>query len=85
MTTTQITYGKKIFYVQEDLKTGKNVIGSIKVSQLPDFVSNLECFDLRLSKTVLKKTLSNIEALGFEIEIEEDYGFDWEVKIYCTI
>ena len=32
----------------------------------------------------IDKVVAKIEALGFEVSIDEDFGFDWEVKIYAT-
>lgn len=85
MTTTQITYGKVLSVVTENLKTGDNRIFTSKISQLESIISSKECFAIRLNKTVLKRTVKRIEALGFDIDIDEDYGFEWECKLYCSL
>ena len=84
MTTTQIKYGKIITAIQEDLTTGKATIKTFKSSELVEFVSNLECFAIQLNNTIVKRTINKIKELGFEVDTDESFGFDWEVKIYCT-
>ena len=85
MITTSIKYGKILTSIQEDLNTNVSTVKTFKVSQLPSYVSNLECFSIQLNKTVLNKTIKKIESLGFSVDIDEDYGFDWEVKLYCDV
>lgn len=85
MITTQIKYGKVLTSIQEDLGTKVSTIKTFKVSGLVNHISNLECFAIQLNKTVLKRTVNKIKALGFDVDIDENYGFEWEVKLYCSI
>ena len=85
MMTTQIKYGKILTSVQEDLNTNVSTIKTFKVSGLVNHISNLECFAIQLNKTVLKRTINKIKSLGFEVEVDEAFGFEWEVKLYCSI
>lgn len=82
MKTTTIKYGKILTVMTED--NGVNTIEKGKVSELPSILSDLECFSLQLSNTVLKKTVKLIDSLGFDIHEIEGYGFDWETKLVCT-
>ena len=85
MTTTQLKYGKIITSIQENLDTNISTVKTFKVSDLVSFISDLECFAIQLNKTVLKKTIKKIESLGFTVDLDESYGFEWEVKLYCSI
>ena len=84
MTTTQITYGKKITVIQENLDTNLSTIKTFSISKLADFVTGLDCFAVRLSNNVLNKNVNKFKKLGFDFEVDESYGFDWEVKLYCN-
>tara|TARA_R110000803_G_scaffold23069_5_gene56869 strand:- start:3322 stop:3579 length:258 start_codon:yes stop_codon:yes gene_type:complete len=85
MTTTQITYGKALTIISQNLNTGLSKVFTSKVSNLVSLISDLECFAIRLNKTVLNKTIKKIEALGFSVDVDNSYGFEWEVKLYCSI
>tara|TARA_R110000823_G_C15648873_1_gene470748 strand:+ start:38 stop:295 length:258 start_codon:yes stop_codon:yes gene_type:complete len=85
MTTTQITYGKALTIISQNLNTGLSKVFTSKVSNLVSLISDLECFAIRLNKTVLNKTIKKIEALGFSVDVDDSYGFEWEVKLYCSI
>lgn len=85
MTTTQIKYGKSLTVISENLNTGISKVFTSKVSQLENIVSGLECFAIQLNNTVCKRTVKRIEALGFDVDVDESYGFDWEIKLYCSI
>ena len=85
MTTTQITYGKALTVISQNLNTGLSKVFTSKVSNLVSLISDLECFAIRLNKTVLNKTIKKIEALGFSVDVDNSYGFEWEVKLYCSI
>ena len=85
MTTTQITYGKALTVISQNLNNGLSKVFTSKVSNLVSLISDLECFAIRLNKTVLNKTIKKIEALGFSVDVDDSYGFEWEVKLYCSI
>ena len=85
MTTTQITYGKALTVISQNLNTGLSKVFTSKVSNLVSLISGLECFAIRLNKTVLNKTIKKIESLGFSVDVDDSYGFEWEVKLYCSI
>ena len=85
MTTTDIKYGKVLTVISENLDTKATKIFTSKISNLQNIIVNLECFAIRLNNNVCKKTIKKIEQLGFHIEIDENYGFEWESKLYCSI
>ena len=85
MTTTQITYGKQLTVIQENLKTGLSTVFMRKVGQLDSVIDGLECFAIKLDNTKVGKTVKKIEALGFDCDVDESYGFEWESKIYCSL
>tara|TARA_R110002020_G_scaffold203143_5_gene406476 strand:- start:957 stop:1214 length:258 start_codon:yes stop_codon:yes gene_type:complete len=85
MTITQITYGRILTVISEDTNTKINKIFTSKISNLESIISNLECFAIRLNKTVLNKTVKKIESLGFDVDVDYSYGFDHEIKIYCSL
>ncbi len=83
MTITHIKYGKFLTVYTETKFSAK--ITTSKISQLENIISGLEYFTIKLNNTVCKKTIKKIEALGFDVDIDEDYGFDFESKLYCSI
>jgi len=83
MTTTQIKYNKVLNVIQES--NGFTSVLVKKVSELESIISNLECFAIALDNNKIKKTVKRIEALGFDVEVDETYGFEWESKLYCNI
>jgi len=83
MKTTSIKYGKTLTAIQSENGT-KNIITK-KVSDLTSIIDGLESFSIQLSVSKLKKTIQKIQCLGFETEIDEDYGFEYECKIYCNL
>jgi len=85
MTTTQITYGKRLSVVSQDLNSNIGVVYTAKISELENIISEVDCFAIRLNNTVLKRTIKRIESLGFDITIDENYGFEWECKLYCSL
>lgn len=82
MTITKIKYGKSLTIYQESKEGARTY--SRKVSDLVEEIKNLECFSIQLSKNLVKRTTKKLENLGFEISIDENWGFDWEVKMYGT-
>jgi hypothetical protein len=84
MLITSITYNKIITVITEDTSTSVSTVKSVKVSGLKDIISDLECFSIKLNKTVTRKTVKLIESLGFDIHSDDSYGFDWETMIVCT-
>lgn len=82
MTTTNIKYGKKLGVIQSN--NGINNVFTAKVSELSNIISGLECFSIQLSLTKVNKTVKLIESLGFSIDTDSDYGFEFECKIYCN-
>ncbi len=85
MTTTYIKYGKVLTVMSENLDTNATKIFTSKISNLQNIIANLECFAMQLNNNVCKKTIKKIEQLGFHIEIDENYGFEYESKLYCSI
>ena len=85
MKVTNIKYSKIITTLQHDTDTDKYTINTLKVSKLKDYLQTLECCSIVLGTSVLKKTLKMLNSLGFQVTIDEAYGFEWEVKLYCTI
>ena len=85
MIITSIKYNKIISVITENTDTKQGTVASYKVSELESVLKSLECFSMTLNKTVLKKTVKKIEALGFEIIEDSEWGFDWETKLICTI
>jgi hypothetical protein len=83
MKNTEITYGKTLSIIQEDLITGKTIIFVKKISQLSELINGLESFSIRVCKSKIKKTINKISLLGFDFSVNNDFGFDWEVKITC--
>lgn len=83
MKTTNIKYGK----VLTAIKTQNNTtsISTEKVSNLSKIVSDVETFSIVLSLSKVKKTIKIIESLGFGVEIDNNFGFDFECKIYCNL
>ena len=82
MTTTSIKYGKNLGVIQSS--NGMNNVFTAKVSELSSIISGLECFSIQLSLNKVNKTVKIIESLGFETEIDNSYGFEFECKIYCN-
>lgn len=85
MTTTQITYGKKLTVIQENLTTGLSKVFTRKIGQLESIINGLECFAIKLDNSKVNKTVKKIEALGFDCDIDDSFGFEWECKIYCSL
>ncbi len=83
MKTTDIKYGKILSVIQTE--NNKTKIYTEKVFNLDKIVSNIECFSMQLSLSKLNKTIKNIEALGFKVEKDLSYGFEFECKIYCNL
>ena len=83
MTTTHIRYNKILTTIQtiNNFTTVKNS----KIGTLESIISNLESFVIHLDNTKVKKTIKKIENLGFIVDIDNDFGFDWECKIYCSL
>lgn len=84
MTTTQIKYGKSLTVISENSITGISKVFTAKISQLESIVLNLECFAIQLNNTVCKRTIKRIKELSFDVDVDDSYGFDWEVKLYCN-
>jgi len=83
MKTTFIKYGKVLSVIQQE--NGINKVFIEKINSLKDIVSDTESFCIQLSLSKLSKTLKNIKSLGFDCEVDYDYGFDFECKIYCNL
>ena len=83
MKTTFIKYGKVLSVIQEE--NGCNKVFMDKIGNLKNIVSDLECFSIQLSLSKLNKTLKTIKDLGFDVEVDNDYGFDFECRIYCNL
>jgi ribosomal protein L32E len=83
MTTTQIKYNKVLNVIQDN--NGLITVSVKKVSELETIISNLECFSIALDNSKIKKTVKIIESLGFSVDVDETYGFEWESKIYCNV
>ena len=83
MMTTQIKYNKVLNVIQEN--NGITTISMKKVGELETVISNLECFAIALDNSKVKKTVKRIEALGFGVDVDNTFGFEWESKIYCSI
>jgi hypothetical protein len=83
MTTTHIRYNKILTTIQtvNNFTTVKNS----KIGTLESIISNLESFVIHLDNTKVKKTIKKIENLGFIVDIDKNFGFDWECKIYCSL
>jgi hypothetical protein len=84
MTTANITYGKSLTIIEENFDTKETKIFMLKVGELKSFISGLDCFSIQLSKSVLKKTIKAAQELGFDCEVDESFGFEWEVKMFCN-
>jgi hypothetical protein len=82
MTTTKITYGKILTVIESN--DGLNKVYTSKILGLDKIIAGLECFSIRISLTKVNKTLKLIESLGFLVDIDYSYGFDFECKIYCN-
>ena len=85
MTTTQIKYGKSLTVISENLNTKVSTVSTAKVSQLESIVSGVESFAIQLNNNVISKTIKRIEALGFFVDVDDSFGFEWESKLYCSI
>lgn len=83
MTTTNIKYGKVLTAIKTQNETSN--IFTEKVSDLYKIVSDVETFSIVLSLSKVKKTIKIIESLGFSVEIDSDFGFDFECKMYCNL
>ena len=83
MKTTFIKYGKVLSVIQEENGISKVFIE--KISSLKNIVSDTESFCIQLSLSKLGKTLKTIKSLGFDCEVDYDYGFDFECKVYCNL
>jgi RNase H-fold protein (predicted Holliday junction resolvase) len=86
MKITSIKYSKVITAIQEDTDTKKNTITTIAATKLKDYLQTLECCSIVIGTPAkIKKTLKTLKELGFIVNIDEAYGFEWEVKLYCSI
>ena len=83
MVTTFIKYGKILSVIQNE--KGCNKVFIDKISNLKNIIFDLECFSIQLSLSKLNKTLKTIKSLGFDVEVDYTYGFDFECKIYCNL
>jgi len=83
MTTLNIKYGKTLGIVKN--KKGINSVFTEKVSNLYKVITDVESFSIVLSLSKVKKTVKTIESLGFSVEIDFDYGFEFECKMYCNL
>ena len=49
------------------------------------FISTLENgFELTCNDTISSKTIKALESLGFNVELDSTWGFDWEVKLFAV-
>lgn len=83
METLDIKYGKILSVIKS-----KNNITSVfteKISKLDKVIIGAESFAIILSLTKLKKTVKKIESLGYSCDIDYDYGFEFECKMYCNL
>lgn len=83
MTTLNIKYGKLLSVVKNT--NGINSVFTEKVSNLHKVINNVDNFSVVLSISKVKKTEKIIKALGFSVEIDYDYGFEFECKMYCNL
>ena len=83
MTTTNIKYGKVLTAIKTQNETSS--ISTEKVSDLYKIISDVETFSIVLSLSKVTKTIKIIESLGFSVEIDNDFGFDFECKMYCNL
>ena len=73
-----IKYGKSL-----DLITDTSV-QQFRISQLSAVILNMNYFDMILGDNVMNKTIAKIQKAGFCVVVDEDYGFDWEVRLICN-
>lgn len=88
MKIATIKYGKVLTSIVETIKEGEASklvsIDTIKVSELSEYVNQFERLNVVLANNVVKKTVKTLEAAGFSVCIDADYGFEWESKIYAN-
>lgn len=75
-------YGKKITKITE--ANGFGIVKSFAVSKLEQNLADVTEFDMKLGVSVLNKTVKLLKSLGFNITINEAWGFEWEVQIIAT-
>ena len=83
MTTMFIKYGKILSVVKNT--NGVNSVYTEKISNISKVISGVENFSISLSLSKVNKTIKLIESLGFNVEIDNNYGFDFECKLNCTL
>lgn len=83
MKTTNITYGKTLTVIQTE--NGISSIFTERISNLSQVICDVESFAIRLSLSKIKKTVKIVESLGFSVDIDYDFGFEFECKMYCNL
>ena len=83
MTTLNIKYGKVLTAIKTQNETSS--ISTEKISDLYKIVAEVETFSIVLSLSKVKKTIKIIQSLGFSVELDKDFGFDFECKMYCNL
>jgi len=77
-----IKYGKKV-----TVSKTVNGAGSIKTwSTKAKFFQNLpsmDCFEMIVSSNI-NSVVSKIESLGFNVVVDDSWGFEWECKLIAT-
>ena len=82
MKTVSVRYNKIVTVITEN--NGQSSVFNIKSKKSAmDFLSTLNSFEMHISSNI-KRVVSNLEKLGFNVSIDESFGFEWECKLYVN-
>lgn len=83
MTTTNIKYNKISTVIIDNNNNCKVFVIKTK-KELFTYISTLECFAMVVSQNI-NSVIKKIKELGFEVIVDDSFGFDYEVKLICSI
>jgi translation initiation factor 6 (eIF-6) len=79
--TTSIKYGKMVTVITEVNNQG--VIKTYNKTNFLNLLPSIESFEMVIGVNI-KSVIKKIESLGFNVLVNDSWGFDWEVKLTCA-
>ena len=82
MKVTNIRYNKIATVTTEE--NNITTVSTIKTRKATfEFINTLECFAMHISNNI-EKVAAKFESMGFDVDVDYSFGFDYEAKIYAT-